>query len=351
METPSLEEEPALVVGATESGAAAAPPGFQTVGIVGSITSAGIVSALSGGSGIGTAAVVGGVAAAGAGGAFVAAVVTEESAVAAPDPAGPAPPPPEDPSDPPPASSPPVDTGTPPPPSPTEPSAPDPQPPEPSPTPEPPVPSAPLRACFTGSFPGGSCNLKLVSSCSSGPITSYRWVIDASPALGGSTVSTEANVNRNFPGCAGETVSVTLTVGDSAGGSDSATDAFQLPVSQRTDTDFAYLPASVTSLLRVDGPAGRVVVNDARLDDIRGTVPFRHEFPGRVGENHVEAVLSTPSAGEVLWEFDFSNARHFVPGSFRAQSGHALSVSSHRIVFRLTGTPEERLRFSFELAP
>ena len=63
-EGPSLDEAPELLVGATESGVSASPPGFQTVGIVGSITSAGVVSALSGGSGIGAAVVVGGVAAA-----------------------------------------------------------------------------------------------------------------------------------------------------------------------------------------------------------------------------------------------------------------------------------------------
>lgn len=359
------EEEPALVVGATEAGASASPPGFETVGIVGTITSAGVVSALSSGSGIGTAAVVGGVAAAGAGGAVAVAVLAEpsveESESVAPSETPPALPP---------ASStpsvPPSDGGSPQPPAPTDPSPPEPEPPspsEPSPSepeppspsepspPEPPVPSAPVQACFTGSFPGGSCNLKLVSSCSSGPIASYRWVIDASPALGGSTVSTEATLNRNFPGCAGETVSVTLTVADGAGGSDSATDTFQLPVSQRADGNPGHLPATVTSLLRGDAAGGRVVVNDARLDDTRGNVPFRHEFPGRLGENHIEAVMRAPSPGEALWEFDFSRARHFVPGSLRVQAGSALSLSSHRIVFRLTGAPEERVWFSFELGP
>ncbi len=341
-EGPSLDEAPELLVGATESGVSASPPGFQTVGIVGSITSAGVVSALSGGSGIGAAVVVGGVAA--AGGVVVAAANTKELAVSEPEPSAPvsalpplAPPPPS-------APVPPEGPGTPSPPNPTEPEASEPNP------PEEPVPSSPVRACFTGIFPGGSCNLKLESSCSTGPITSYRWAIDASPALGGSSVSTEASVNRNFPGCAGEEVAVSLTVGDGSGSSDSRSDSIQLPVSHKADSDSAPVHTSATSLLRGDGIAGRVVLNDARLDATQSMVPFRHDFLAGRGENHIEAFLSSPTAGAV-WEFDFSSARHFVPGSLRSAAGQTLLLSSHRIVFRLNGTPEERLRFSFELDP
>jgi hypothetical protein len=348
-----LPEEPELIVGATEAGASASPPGFQTVGIVGTITSAGVASLLSGGSGIGTAAVVGGVAAAGAGGVVVAAAIAEEPRATEPEPTASVPPPPEPPPSP--TSSAPPSTDSPTPPSgPTEPPSPEPSPPdstEPPDPPPPPPPSAPVRACFVGSFPGGSCNLKLLSSCSTGPIVSYQWVIDASPALGGSTVSTEANVNRNFPGCAGETVSVTLTVGDGAGGVDSATDTFQLPVSQRVESHTASHPMAVISLLRAEGAAGRVVLDDARVDVTESMIPFRHEFAARRGEHHIEAVVARPGTGDVMWEFDFSSADHFVPGSLRAEAGQVLAVTSRRILFRSNGTPGERLRFSFDVSP
>jgi hypothetical protein len=352
-----LPEEPELIVGATEAGASGSPPGFQTVGIVGTITSAGVASVLSGGSGIGTAAVVGGVAAAGAGGVVVAAAIVEEPQEPEPEPTASTPPPPEPPPSP--TSSAPPSTDSPaPPPGPTqppEPSPPDstepPESPDPTPPPPPPAPSAPVRACFVGSFPGGSCNLKLVSSCSTGPIASYEWVIDASPALGGSTVSTEATVNRNFPGCAGETVSVTLTVRDGTGGVDSATDTFQLPVSQRVENHNALPPTAVVSLLRAQGAAGRIVLDDTRVDVTESMIPFRHEFAARPGEHHIEAIVARPGRGEVTWEFDFSGADPFVPGSLRAEAGQVLAVTSHRILFRSNGTPGERLRFSFEVSP
>jgi hypothetical protein len=73
-------------------------------------------------------------------------------------------------------------------------------------------------------------------------------------------------------------------------------------------------------------------------------------LPGR-GEDHIEAVLISPTAGEAGWEFDFSNVRHFVPGRLRSAAGQTLLLSSHRIVFRLNGMPEEQLKFLFELDP
>ena len=143
---------------------------------------------------------------------------------------------------------------------------------------------------------------------------------------------------------------MSLTVGDGSGGSDSRSDSIQLPVSHKADSDSAPVHTSATSLQRGDGIAGRVVLNDARLDATQSMVPFRHDFLAGRGENHIEAFLSSPTAGAV-WEFDFSSARHFVPGSLRSAAGQTLLLSSHRIVFRLNGTPEERLRFSFERDP
>ena len=61
-------EEPGIIVGATEAGASALPPGFETVGIIGTVATTGVVtSGIGGGAGIGTAVAIG-AGAAGAGG-------------------------------------------------------------------------------------------------------------------------------------------------------------------------------------------------------------------------------------------------------------------------------------------
>ena len=60
---PQPNIDPEIVVGASEAGLPALPPGFDTLGIVGTISAAGVSSVISGGSGISSAVVVGAVAA------------------------------------------------------------------------------------------------------------------------------------------------------------------------------------------------------------------------------------------------------------------------------------------------
>jgi hypothetical protein len=76
---PWYDGDPSIVVGATQPGAAAIPPGFQSLGITGFVNSLGIVSAIGGGAGgaaagtaAGTILVVGGASAAAATGIVVA---------------------------------------------------------------------------------------------------------------------------------------------------------------------------------------------------------------------------------------------------------------------------------------
>jgi uncharacterized repeat protein (TIGR01451 family) len=122
-----------------------------------------------------------------------------------------------------------------------------------------------------------------------------------------------------------------------------------LVVGQRTSIG----PFTSTSLLRftqTDEPStGIVVLNGGRVDTTTSGVPFQHRFQGRPGRNTIEAYLS--GAGkEGLWRFDFSGAQAFVAGSFRAEAGQVVSRDAHGIVFRVSGTAGERIRFSFELS-
>ena len=95
---------------------------------------------------------------------------------------------------------------------------------------------------------------------------------------------------------------------------------------------------------------GDVTVNGRRLFRLDNSSPVERPVPSRLGANSIEAILVAPAGHEVAWVFDFSRARHFVPGSIRPQQGHALSVDARRIVFRLSGAPGERVRFEYRLA-
>ena len=65
-------DEPGIVVGATEAGAAPLPPGFEAAGIIGTVATTGLLtSGIGGGAGIGTAAAIGAAAAGTAAGAVV----------------------------------------------------------------------------------------------------------------------------------------------------------------------------------------------------------------------------------------------------------------------------------------
>jgi hypothetical protein len=342
--------DPGIIVGATEAGAPALPPGFEAAGIIGSLSSAGLLSGLGGGPGVGTAAIIGG-AAAGVGGAAVVVTSTEGETPGEPNEPGPGPTPP---------STPPTSSGPQPPvtPDPQPPVAPPPEPPTPTP-PEPPAPPTPpepppeppsVSACFDVSFPGGSCNMKLDATCSSGPITNYDWVIDAPSSLGGTFTRSGRRVNHNFEVCSGESVTVTLTVSDGASASDSNVQTITLPVNQC----LAGIRASVTSSLTVGSrdrvAQGQVVLNDVKVEATNNMGPFRHAVEARPGENTVEAVLVSAVGRETFWTFDFSQTEHFVPGSIRSERGVVFSIENNRVVFRLNGTAQERIRFKYRIS-
>jgi hypothetical protein len=110
---------------------------------------------------------------------------------------------------------------------------------------------------------------------------------------------------------------------------------------------------TLTSLLRFtqtdERSTANVVLNGVRVDTTTSGAPFQHRFEGRPGKNTIEAYL--PGAGnEGLWRFDFSGAQAFLAGSFRVEAGEVVSRDAYAIVFRLSGTAGERVRFSFELS-
>jgi len=343
---------PEITVGSVETGSPAIPPGFEAAGIVGSIASTGMLTGLGGSSSFGTAIAVGGLAAAGTGGAVVAVSGGEQQA----------PPGNEAPS-----GSPPTTTTT-----------------AATTTPTPRVTtttttaaattttttaaattttttavtttttvptSATVSACFSASFPGNSCNLKLDAGCSTGPITSWDWVIDPGSAFGGSTTARGPTVNRNFPQCAGETVQVTLTVKGSDAASDATRQAIKLPASQKQSLREAELAScTFTSFLSAEELSGSVVLDRVRLDSVRGGISVSHVLRAHAGSHEVEAFLTATQEEEALWTFDFSSCETLFPSGLEPRQGQVIVSEGRRITFRLNGTGSGPLQFRFRLS-
>jgi hypothetical protein len=322
---------PEITVGSVEAGSPAIPPGFEAAGIIGTLASTGVLTGLGGGPSIGTAIAVGGLAAAGTGGVVVAASGGQQEAPPGSD-----------------GSSTTTTTST-------------------TPTNTTTVTTtttitttstvttttapASVNACFSASFPGNSCNLKLDAGCSQGPITSWDWVIDPGSAFGGPTSASGPTVNRTFPQCAGETVHVTLTVAGPDGASDASTQAIKLPVSQRLSLrEVELVSCTFTSFLSSRELSGSVVVDRARLENVRGGIPASHVLRAHAGEHEVEAFLTATEEGEAIWTFDFSSCEALFNTGLEPRQGQVIASAGRRISFRLNGTASEHLQFRFRLA-
>jgi uncharacterized repeat protein (TIGR01451 family) len=145
-------------------------------------------------------------------------------------------------------------------------------------------------------------------------------------------------------------VEVSSPTADPNPANDTATARNPVVLGQRT----LSIELTATSLLEFtqtdDRSTGNVVLNAGAVDTTTSGVSFQHRFLGRPGKNTLEA-YPTEAGREGLWRFDFTGARAFVAGSFQIESGQVISRDPYAIVFRLSGTAGEGVRFSFDLAP
>jgi hypothetical protein len=193
--------------------------------------------------------------------------------------------------------------------------------------------------------------LKLDAGCSQGPIASWDWVIDPGSAFGGSTSASGPAVNRTFPQCAGETVLVTLTVEGPGGASDAATQAIKLPVSQgQSLREVELVSCAFTSFLSSEELSGSVVLDRARLENVRGGIPMSHVLRAHPGEHEVEAFLTETEEGEALWTFDFSSCEALFNTGLEPLQGQVIASGGRRISFHLNGRASEHLQFRFRLS-
>jgi hypothetical protein len=96
---------------------------------------------------------------------------------------------------------------------------------------------------------------------------------------------------------------------------------------------------------------GRVMINGSQTVPTNNASPSRHRFQGKLGKNTVEAAITSSMEGEGFWRFDFREVQGYVAGSLNAEMGQVISIDGQTVVFRLSGAPNERIRFSFKLVP
>jgi hypothetical protein len=102
-----------------------------------------------------------------------------------------------------------------------------------------------------------------------------------------------------------------------------------------------------TSQLDVEGASAQVVVNGTAAV-YSGVGRSSAVAAGRRGQNRVEAQLVQGSGKAGTWRFDLGASQSVVGGSLRVIAGDVAMVTADSIVFRMRGTPGERVVFSFE---
>jgi hypothetical protein len=217
----------------------------------------------------------------------------------------------------------------------------------------------PISACFSVSTPTPGfypvCDMRFDASCSTGPITRYDWVLDVGNVISRVTRSGRVVTHTwGFACSGGEVIGVTLTVT----GDDGQTDVASQQVttiyltSPFADKTFSSTFSSYLSVAPFDGSVrGQVMINSMRMFQTDSSTPFVHHVDAKAGENTVESFTTTPMDKPGSWRFDFADADGFVPGSIKVQSGKVIAINPNFVVFRLSGTPGERIKFTYKLLP
>ncbi len=93
-----------------------------------------------------------------------------------------------------------------------------------------------------------------------------------------------------------------------------------------------------------------IEINGLLTSGSAGGGPSQNRMKPQPGPNVLEGHAEAPVLEGALWKLDFSRSDGFVAGSIGIEAGEVLSVSSHAVVFRLSGT-ESRIRFQFRMEP
>jgi hypothetical protein len=120
-------------------------------------------------------------------------------------------------------------------------------------------------------------------------------------------------------------------------------------------TPINELKSSFTSHLMFSPSQGRleshVNINGTQLDVTDNSAPHTHRTNSKRDWNTVEGYLTSRSTQAVFWRFDFAASETFNSCSIRVETGVVASQETHSIVFRLSGDPGERVKFTYRLSP
>jgi hypothetical protein len=164
----------------------------------------------------------------------------------------------------------------------------------------------------------------------------------------------EPEVEAELPSTLANTARVSANQSDPNPENNSATETTTLsfPVLRTAPRVLAVSFNSFLDVAPLDGAVkGQVLLNGAQVNATNNASPFPHRLKGKAGRNTIEARLTSAMEGKGFWRFDFAAAEFLVAGSIQAEVGQVMTRDAHSIVFHLSGTPNERIRFSFELEP
>jgi hypothetical protein len=162
------------------------------------------------------------------------------------------------------------------------------------------------------------------------------------PYLIGTDATPPYSVLWTYPGCSSYYFLVTSQAADACGNVGTSTPVLGYVVGCGA-SPIEIFSMNWASQLDTPGAAGRVALNDAPLTAGEGRQQGRARV--RRGDNRIDAELVAAIGKPGLWRFDL--APIIEPGSMRILAGEAVQVTDYYVVFRLAGTPGERLSFSF----
>lgn len=107
---------------------------------------------------------------------------------------------------------------------------------------------------------------------------------------------------------------------------------------------------TLTSALELPpGSRAQLFLNDAETIPASAPSPQRLRVNAVSGENILEGRLLGEAGEPGRWRIDFREARSFVAGSLRVDSGQVVAIDAYSVVFQLSGKPDAPIRFRFRL--
>lgn len=187
--------------------------------------------------------------------------------------------------------------------------------------------------------------MRVDATCVNEPVDSYDWVLDTQGTW--ATVTRNGDVQtQNWNGAqCGDDANLTFRLTVHRGAlSATAEKTILVPGDDLKASRLAR--ATLDSQLDLPGSEGRLFLNGAFLRVVEASNRVTTPIDVRRGANEIEAVLVRASGEPGTLSFEVPEGREL-----RALEGTVVAIGPRGIVFRLAGTPGERVRLSFVVEP